>query len=105
MNRKRHGNFSRADFVFLLTSLGLLLALAPLLVGCAIDTSRQVTCKNNMRNLGVAANGFESAQSRYPGYDNLVGEKSAGWAVSLLPNLDHHDWYDEWRKQPEPPKW
>ncbi len=53
MSRKRHGGLSRADFVFLLTSLGLLLAIVPLLVGCAMDSSRQVHCLNNMRNIGT----------------------------------------------------
>jgi len=33
-----------------------------------------------------------------------VGEKPAGWAVAVLPQLDHHDWYEEWKQSPEPPK-
>ena len=97
MYLSRRNAFSMVDLLAVLASLGSLLALGALLLGCTAIDSRQISCKNNMNQLALGVLSFEATQQRYPGYANTVGEKPAGWAVPILPFLDHHDWYDEWQ--------
>lgn len=64
--------------------------------------SRNTSCKNNMRQLALAADAFEILNQRYPGYEEKVGGNLVPWPVALLPQLDRIDLYDVWSQTPVP---
>lgn len=63
-----------------------------------VGPGRNVQCKNNMRNLAQAIDGFQSRKGRYPGYQEQLAGRIVPWPVVLLPELErldlHRDWTD-----------
>jgi prepilin-type N-terminal cleavage/methylation domain-containing protein/prepilin-type processing-associated H-X9-DG protein len=91
--------FTLVELLVVITIIGMLMALLLPAVNAAVEAARQITCKNNMRQLGVAAVSFESSKQRFPGYSEKIGatDFSFSWLAAILPNIDHHDWYDEFQ--------
>jgi prepilin-type N-terminal cleavage/methylation domain-containing protein len=100
-NTRRPLGFTLVELLVVITIIGMLMALLLPAVNAAVESARQISCKNNMRNLGIALINFESSNQRFPGYTQWIGNNKGpndsgwSWAVAILPNLDHHDWYDE----------
>jgi prepilin-type processing-associated H-X9-DG protein len=58
-------------------------------------------CQNNLKNLGLAAIGFESRKQRFPGAQELLlpqsaNPKPASWMALLLEDLDRSDLAELW---------
>ncbi len=78
--------------------LGLLFALILPAVQSAREAARKVQCQSNLRQIGVALHGFESARQAFPtGGDMLLDGSGGQWPRShapqlyLLPYLDQGD--------------
>ncbi len=108
-NTQRQTGFTLVELLVVITIIGMLMALLLPAVNAAVEQARNLTCKNNMKNLTVACVSFESTNGRFPGYqESLDGSENPndhnkpfirGWLVGILPQLDHHDWYEEYRRQ------
>jgi prepilin-type N-terminal cleavage/methylation domain-containing protein/prepilin-type processing-associated H-X9-DG protein len=102
-NTQRQAGFTLVELLVVITIIGMLMALLLPAVNAAVEQARNLTCKNNMKNIAIGCISFESNSRRFPGYSERAhGTSDAsgdnfidGWTVAILPQLDHHDWYDE----------
>ncbi len=70
--KQSSSGFTLVELLVVITIIGMLMALLLPAVNAAVELARAIACKNNMRNMGVAANAFESLKGRYPGHREYV---------------------------------
>jgi prepilin-type N-terminal cleavage/methylation domain-containing protein len=97
------GGFTLVELLVVITIIGMLIALLLPAVQAARESSRQLQCSNNLKQIGLAAHNFESAYGRFPpGY---LGPKPyvasppkdgqlVGCLAFLLPYLEQSAIYD-----------
>lgn len=98
MAHRRNG-FTWLELVVCVFFLGLLLALFLPLNRGSRHMARQAQCMNNMAvNLGKAHLQFATANNRFCGYVNSIGEdnKCVSWVVPLFPFIDRQDLANAW---------
>ena len=93
----------------MLVSISILAVLMSLILpalGTAREVARRTECANNLRNLGVAMNGWMTTRERFPlaayWYRPIMGQPAVpnhNWVVELLAWLDRRDLADRWDKQ------
>ncbi len=98
---KRRSGFTLVELLVVISIIGTLVALLLPAVQAARESARNVTCKNNIRQIGLATMAFESARKRYPGFRNPIqrGTQSvahASWLVEILPEMGQQPVYDTW---------
>jgi prepilin-type N-terminal cleavage/methylation domain-containing protein len=101
MPRTRRRGFTLVELLVVITIIGMLVALLLPAVQAAREAARNVSCKNNVRQLVFAAQNFESQKKRFPGYSNPlpVGTnfRRVTWLVEMLGELDNSPLYEEFR--------
>ncbi|WP_182866391.1 DUF1559 family PulG-like putative transporter [Stieleria mannarensis] len=119
MARSKRG-LKAIDVIFLGVATVMLVGLLLPAISKTRRHAPTVVCKNNLKQLGLAAQVFDSARGRLPGYVQghgvwrpgpisstsktsdaaFVGthphEKVGSWVVSLLPYLDQQALYERW---------
>jgi prepilin-type N-terminal cleavage/methylation domain-containing protein len=90
MNRARSGRNSRNGFTLIellvvITVIGILVAMLLPAVQQAREAARRTQCRNNMKQIGLAAANFESTYGMYPSGFN---QNAAGPLPYLFPYLD-----------------
>lgn len=106
MSRRRSGGFTLVELLVVITIIGILIALLLPAVNYAVENARSNQCKNNLRQLGVAANSFHTSKERFPGYANQLVYLNNGnnanmrvsWVVSLMPYYERQDLYDMYQQ-------
>jgi prepilin-type N-terminal cleavage/methylation domain-containing protein len=112
MHNRRCANAMRKSFGFTLVELlvviaiiGILIAMLMPAIQASRDLARRMECRNNLKQLGVAALTHVDSQRTYPsggwGWD-WVGDpdrgygknQPGGWAYSILPGLELLDLHD-----------
>lgn len=102
--RRRRNAFTLIELLVVIAIIGLLVGLLLPAVQAAREAARRMSCSNNLRQVGLAAQNYHSAYNRFPsGYvsfatDNGVAPTSVqmdattwdagpgwGWAAGLLP--------------------
>ena len=90
---KNRSGFSLIELIVVLAVLALLMALLAPAVFASIERARNVTCKNRLRQLGVAIVNFDGANNRMPpGLETYQqpGTSQIGYGFAwhlLLPNI------------------
>jgi len=95
-NRKQSRGVTILELVVVVSIIGMLVALLLPAVQSARDAARRLSCQNNLRNIGLAAVGFETTYQRFPpGYVgskyNNLNDPNCTWIGSLaylLPFLE-----------------
>ena len=106
MNRRTRRGFTLIELLVVITIIGMLVSLLLPAVQAAREAGRRATCMSNQKNHGLAVLNFESANSRFPGYEETVFgvanpagvPRQASWVVRLLPYLEGKAVSDNWRK-------
>jgi prepilin-type processing-associated H-X9-DG protein len=102
-NCRGRGGFTLAEVQVAAGIMGLLIALLLPAVQSAREKARQLTCKNQLKHIGVALQAHQSAKGYFPrgGYMRFDGTARGGHArfhaphIYLLPYLDQQNVYDQ----------
>jgi prepilin-type N-terminal cleavage/methylation domain-containing protein len=86
----RRSAFTLIELLVVMAIIGLLLALLLPAIHATRERSRQVTCKNNLRQWGIAMHGFHDRFGVLP----VDGKNGYGHSVFLLPFLDQKPLFD-----------
>ena len=93
-NRRRIRAFTLVELLIVITIIGMIVALLLPAVNASREAARRVQCGSNLRQIGIALLGFESAYNVFPasgwtkrGPGNPAG-KYVGWRPMVLPFVD-----------------
>jgi len=91
--RGRRTAFTLVELLVVIAIIGLLIGLLLPAVQAAREASRRSTCRNNLKQLGLAIHSFENSKRRIPRlrYGNSGGHHS--WAVLVLPFMEQQPAY------------
>lgn len=97
--RNRVG-FSLVELLVSITVIGTLTALLLPAVQSAREMARQLSCKNNLRQIGLGMHNYGSAFSKLPpGYEYARGpegnRRGYSWGTSLLPFMEQASLHDQ----------
>ncbi len=99
MNAKHRFGFTLVELLVVIAIIGLLMGLLIPAVMMAREAARKTTCKNNLKQIGLATLNFEAAKRHLPsngwgyrwgpqkGMDGRFGQPG-GWTFLLLPYLE-----------------
>ncbi len=93
---RRRGAFTLVELLVVITIIGMLVALLLPAVNAAVEASRNTQCKNNIRQLGIAVDGYQNSSGYYPGYSQTIGGSAASWVVAMLPQFERLDLHKDW---------
>lgn len=117
MKRQKLG-FTLVELLVVIAIIGILVSLLLPAIGAVRERMRNIQCLNNLKQLGLATQTFNSQKGRLPNYANFYGVfdgttsdpadpapagtniaahvKVGGYGVELLPFLDNQPLYDRW---------
>ena len=105
--RRPTAGFTLVELLVVITIIGILMGLTMPAIMSAIETARLASCKNNMKQIGLAVTTYETSLRQYPlnwGQVSTVGQPSGSlnlgvngvsWLTALLPNIDQMPLYKE----------
>lgn len=104
MDQKRLG-FTLVELLVVIAIIGVLIALLLPAVQSAREAARRITCKSQMKQLGLAMQSHHAARGRFPPFFvNRSGnpariadvDKGQNWLVTLLPYIEETAIADQW---------
>lgn len=102
LNAKRSRTaFTLVELLVVIAIIGILVALLLPAVQQAREAARRIQCANNLKQIGLAALNFESANRQFPAGSTSVGTNISGpyystWTVDLLPYIEEQAVHDLW---------
>ena len=93
MSRKRSLGFTLVELLVVIAIIGILIALLLPAVQAAREAARRAECKNNLRQIGLAAHNYHSANKCFPP-GRLTTVNSWSQNAKLLPYIEHQNVYD-----------
>ena len=105
MNVSRNYNaFTLVELLVVIAIMGVLIGLLLPAVNSARESARRATCSNNIKQMGLAALGYEQLNKAFPPAMNFKtttnyespkeSDVLENWIVRILPNLDQSALYD-----------
>ncbi len=104
----RYSTFGRSRLAFTLVELLVVIAIIGTLVGlllpavqAAREAARNNTCKNNLKQMGIAMQTRDTSAKSLPGYINKLGVKGstfvsrASWVVTTFPYIEQTQLFDQ----------
>lgn len=94
--------FTVVELLVATAIIGVLVSLAIPAIGRARQSANRIQCVNNLRNIALALQMFESGQGHFPAsgyyYDPPTGAggEHHSWAVAILPYLEQGNLHDRW---------
>ena len=96
--------FTLVELLVVIGITGILVALLLPAVQAARESARQVQCRDDLKQLGLAVHNFEEANRRFPPTNNRIAGQYNSWLVYLLPYIEENalsqnysldkDWFD-----------
>ena len=91
--------FTLVELLVVIAIIGILVGMILPAVQAAREAARRTTCLNNVKQLALACQTYESAQGQYP---SVVGSRSESFLVRILPMLEQKPLYDDFRSEADP---
>lgn len=96
---RRRLAFTLIELLVVISIIAILIALLLPAVQQAREASRRTTCRNNLRQIGLALHNYHDAHDCFPAYNFLYSdwptyEKHCGWITNLLPFLGESALYN-----------
>jgi prepilin-type N-terminal cleavage/methylation domain-containing protein/prepilin-type processing-associated H-X9-DG protein len=92
--------FSLIEVLVVLGIIGVVLALLMPIFAMGRESARAVSCRNNMKQMGISLHVYQSTHERFPigfiaqpGSDPLNTDPGWGWTAMLLPHLEQSGLY------------
>ncbi len=104
MRRSRPGGFTLIELLVVIAIMGVLVSLLLPAVQKARETASRLTCKNNLKQIGIALHNYHDSHKLFPpGYISTVGTGGLaddqgpgwGWAALILPYVEQQPLYDQ----------
>jgi prepilin-type N-terminal cleavage/methylation domain-containing protein len=110
--RDNHAGFTLVELLVVIAIIGILIGMLLPAVQQVREAARRSQCQNNLRQIGLAALNFESANQAFPhagdcsdGYwesapgrdrefDSMYGFENLGWAFQILPFVELNNVFD-----------
>ncbi|MCA9237551.1 MAG: DUF1559 domain-containing protein [Planctomycetales bacterium] len=89
--------FTLIELLVVVAIIGVLVALLLPAVQAAREAARQTTCRNNLKQQGLALQAYHAAHKQFPTGARMhvsSGKKSIGWHVLILPYIEQRQVYD-----------
>jgi prepilin-type N-terminal cleavage/methylation domain-containing protein len=94
---KRRAGFSLVELMVVIFIIGLLVALLLPAIQGAREAARRVHCRNNLKQLALAAINFEDNHRRYA-TENEATRNQPTWITLLFPYIEEDALFNEWAK-------
>ncbi len=91
----RRNAFTLVELLVVIAITGGLIGLLFPAVQQAREAARRVTCKNNLRQIGLSIHNYESAHRKIPA-SRLDRTGGVAWAVQILPYIESQNFYGGW---------
>lgn len=110
MRQKRQA-FTLVELLVVIAIIGTLVALLLPAVQAARETARGNTCRNNIKQLGLALTSYDTTMRKLPGYTNELFNpnaakvnnmipanqgRRASWIVMTFPHIEQNALWDSW---------
>jgi len=86
------------ELLVVVAIIGILTALLLPAVQAARESARQTTCRNHLKQIGLALQDYHASRKAFPEGARMhtrAGLKSIGWHVLVLPHLEQQPLYDK----------
>jgi len=88
--------FTLVELLVVIAIIATLIGLLLPAVQSARESARRSACSNNLKQIGLALNNFESAKKAFPaGYSCFIGGPCWGWATFILPYMEQGALYKQ----------
>ena len=100
MNEPKHRlpGFTLVELLVVIAIIGALVGLLLPAVQAAREAARMSSCRNNLRQVGIALHNFHDVQGELPrgvySGETMDDDDGFGWATALLPYLEEQALYD-----------
>jgi prepilin-type N-terminal cleavage/methylation domain-containing protein len=100
MEHKRRRGFTLIELLVVIAIIAVLIALLLPAVQQAREAARRSTCKNNLKQIGIALHSYLEMKNMFPpGYiymgDQVNAREMWGWSALLLPQLDQGPLFEQ----------
>ena len=90
--------FTLVELLVVIAIIGILVGMILPAVQAAREAARRATCLNNVKQIALACQTYESANSTFP---PAVGKNFESFLVRILPQLDQKPLFDDFRADPD----
>jgi len=89
-----HRSFTLVELLVVIAIIGILIALLLPAVQAAREAARRATCRNNLKQLGLALHGFHDVRKTFPPSAVRQGGLHENWVIKILPFLEQQALFD-----------
>lgn len=94
---RRRSGFTLVELLVVIAIIGVLIALLLPAVQAAREAARRSQCSNQLRQQGLALQGYHGEHGRFPAgglLHDLLGQNGVSWRVLILPFVEEGDLFD-----------